>query len=380
MKKSSAPYILRVVLTAIAFVMVLASALFSNSLAAKMRDEEQKKMELWAEATRALITATPEDNLDLPLTIIENNTTIPVYMTDAEGVCILHRNVPEGKDVQQRVDKLRESQEPIEVKVSDNVVQYIYYEDSRLLTWLTWFPYVNLAIVLVFMAVALLLVFTVQDAEQDRVWAGLSKETAHQLGTPISALNGWQEILKTTYPDDQMIPEMDADLKRLSTIADRFSKVGSSPELVQTPLLPVLKDSVAYMSKRTSGKVEIHLQAEAVDSNCEVMANQALLSWVIENLLRNAVDAMDGSGTITINITESSDRVLIDVADTGKGIARRDWHRIFMPGFTTKERGWGIGLSLSKRIIRTYHHGRIYVLHSTLGSGTTFRMELRKAI
>ena len=379
MKKSFAPYVQRVVLTAIAFVMVLASALFSNSLAAKMRDEEQKKMELWAEATRALIIATPEDNLDLPLTIIENNTTIPVYMTDAEGVCILHRNVREGVDVQQRVERLRASQEPIEVRVDDAVVQYIYYEDSRLLTWLTWFPYVNLAIVLVFMAVALLLVFTIQEAEQDRVWAGLSKETAHQLGTPISALNGWQEILKSTYPDDKMIPEMDADLKRLTTIADRFSKVGSAPELVVTPLLPVLQDSVAYMSKRTSGKVDIRLETEAADRDSRVLANGALLSWVIENLLRNAVDAMDGSGAITVSVKDNSGHVLIDVIDSGKGIARRDWRRIFLPGYTTKERGWGMGLSLSKRIIQTYHHGRIYVLHSTLGGGTTFHVELEKA-
>ena len=257
MKRTLSPYLTRVVLIIIAFVMVLFSALFSTYLAARLRSEEQKRMEIWAEATRRLITAQPNEELDFYLNIIENNTTIPVYMTNADGECILSRNVPEGADIQRKADKLRESQEPIEVRVGRGVVQYIYYEESSLLTLLTWFPYINLAVVLLFMAVALLFVFTMQEAEQDRVWAGLSKETAHQLGTPISSLNAWQEILRSTYPDDKLIPEMDADLRRLTTIADRFSKVGSMPELTPTDLSAVLNDTVDYMRKRTSGRVEI---------------------------------------------------------------------------------------------------------------------------
>lgn len=400
--RNISPYILRVALTLIAFVLVLGSALYSNSLAARLRSEEQKRMEIWAEATRRLIVAQPDDDLDFYLTIIENNTTIPVYMTDAEGNCILYRNVSDTLHVQKTVDRLREKQQPMEVLVGRGIKQYIYYENSTLLTLLTWFPYINITVVLVFLALALLFVFTMQEAEQDRVWAGLSKETAHQLGTPISSLNAWHEILKTNYPDDQLIPEMEADLHRLTTIADRFSKVGSTPELVPTDLYALLSDTVAYMRKRTSGRVEFSLNAasgvfrgtvpptsvERGGSQSEgseefspstnpdelVMANPALLSWVIENLLRNAVDAMDGAGQITITLNGRT----IDIADTGKGIPRRDWHRIFLPGYTTKERGWGMGLSLCRRIIRTYHHGRIFVLRSssTSPTGTTFRIEL----
>lgn len=387
MKRTLSPYLTRVVLIIIAFVMVLFSALFSTYLAARLRSEEQKRMEIWAEATRRLITAQPNEELDFYLNIIENNTTIPVYMTNADGECILSRNVPEGADIQRKADKLRESQEPIEVRVGRGVVQYIYYEESSLLTLLTWFPYINLAVVLLFMAVALLFVFTMQEAEQDRVWAGLSKETAHQLGTPISSLNAWQEILRSTYPDDKLIPEMDADLRRLTTIADRFSKVGSMPELTPTDLSAVLNDTVDYMRKRTSGRVEIDLDTSRLSppkgesEKVLALANPALLSWVIENLLRNAVDAMDGSGRITITLSGSANRQCIDVSDNGKGIPRRDWHRVFMPGYTTKERGWGMGLSLSRRIINTYHHGRITVLRSSTSAptGTTFRIELNGA-
>ena len=387
MKRTLSPYLTRVVLIIIAFVMVLFSALFSTYLAARLRSEEQKRMEIWAEATRRLITAQPNEELDFYLNIIENNTTIPVYMTNADGECILSRNVPEGADIQRKADKLRESQEPIEVRVGRGVVQYIYYEESSLLTLLTWFPYINLAVVLLFMAVALLFVFTMQEAEQDRVWAGLSKETAHQLGTPISSLNAWQEILRSTYPDDKLIPEMDADLRRLTTIADRFSKVGSMPELTPTDLSAVLNDTVDYMRKRTSGRVEIDLDTSRLSppkgesEKVLALANPALFSWVIENLLRNAVDAMDGSGRITITLSGSANRQCIDVSDTGKGIPRRDWHRVFMPGYTTKERGWGMGLSLSRRIINTYHHGRITVLRSSTSAptGTTFRIELNGA-
>jgi signal transduction histidine kinase len=372
--RNISPYILRVALTLIAFVLVLGSALYSNSLAARLRSEEQKRMEIWAEATRRLIVAQPDDDLDFYLTIIENNTTIPVYMTDAEGNCILYRNVSDTLHVQKTVDRLREKQQPMEVLVGRGIKQYIYYENSTLLTLLTWFPYINITVVLVFLALALLFVFTMQEAEQDRVWAGLSKETAHQLGTPISSLNAWHEILKTNYPDDQLIPEMEADLHRLTTIADRFSKVGSTPELVPTDLYALLSDTVAYMRKRTSGRVEFSLNAASGVSRGTVLANPALLSWVIENLLRNAVDAMDGAGQITITLSGRT----IDIADTGKGIPRRDWHRIFLPGYTTKERGWGMGLSLCRRIIRTYHHGRIFVLRSSTTSptGTTFRIEL----
>lgn len=396
------PYLTRVLLLVVAFVLVVVSAAFMNRLARKLGVEEQKRMEIWAGATRELITATPDADIEFLLFIIENNTTIPVYMCDTAGHYLMSRNVdiPRKYEVLQdenqviseeergriqdqltayytkRLNALREVQEPIEVRLGDDLVQYIYYEDSKLLTRLKYFPYVNFSLIFLFFVVALLLVFTVQDAEQDRVWAGLSKETAHQLGTPISSLNAWQEILRTEYPDDKMIPEMDKDVKRLTVIADRFSKVGSNPELVLADVLPVLTDTLEYMKVRTSGKVTMDLtkKAEITMSLC----NPALLSWVVENLLRNAVDAMGGEGHIAIELDSDSKHLLIDVHDTGKGIARRDWRRVFLPGYTTKERGWGMGLSLCRRIIQDYHHGKIYVLKSQIGVGTTFRIELQR--
>lgn len=396
------PYLIRVVLLAVAFVMVVISAVFMNQLARKLGAEEQKRMEIWAGATRELITAAPDADIEFFLTIIENNTTIPVYMCDSAGNYLMSRNVdvPSKYDVLEsdsqsvdeeernrlqsqlaafyakRLDALREVQEPIEVRLDDGVVQYIYYEDSKLLTRLKYFPYVNFTLIFLFFVLAMLLVFTVQDAEQDRVWAGLSKETAHQLGTPISSLNAWREILRTEYPDDKMIPEMDKDVKRLTVIADRFSKVGSRPELIDGDVLPVLTETVEYMRRRMSGKVDmsVHNQTDATHAQF----NPALLGWVIENLIRNAVDAMGGEGSIVIEVGGDQRVLTLDVQDSGKGIVRRDWRRVFLPGFTTKERGWGMGLSLCRRIIGDYHHGKIYVLRSQIGAGTTFRIELRR--
>ena len=364
-----------------ALLIVVASVLYANRLANRLAAEERRKMEIWADATREFIMADEDTNVDFVSRIIEGNTTIPVIMTDADGNYLLSRNVKEPKDnveafYAKKIKKLQESQEPIEVKIGD-IVQYIYYEDSTLLRQLQYFPYIQFSLIFLFILVAIFSLYIVQKSEQNRVWVGLSKETAHQLGTPISSLMGWQELLKTRYPDDVLIPEMDKDIQRLQTIAERFSKIGSEAELSATELMPILRDSIAYMQTRTSGKVVYEIETEVAEDT-KLILNEPLLKWVIENLCKNAVDAMDGAGKITVRVGEEDKRVNIDISDTGKGIKERDFKKVFMPGYTTKRRGWGLGLSLAKRIVEEYHGGKISVLKSEIGEGTTFRISLDK--
>ena len=257
----------------------------------------------------------------------------------------------------------------------DNI--FVCYDDSVMLKRLTSYPYVQLCVVFVFVVVAIFALLTSKRAEQNKVWVGLSKETAHQLGTPISSLMAWTEILKETYPDDELIPEMDKDVKRLQLIADRFSKIGSLPEPVPSSLNEVMEHVIDYMDRRTSKKVQ--MIRSFPDHDVTVKLNASLFEWVIENLCKNAVDAMEGAGTITLSINDSNDKeVVVEVTDTGKGIKKKDMRNVFRPGFTTKKRGWGLGLSLAKRIVEEYHHGRIYVKSSELGKGTTFRIELKR--
>ena len=364
-----------------ALLIVVVSVLYANRLANRLAEEERRKMEIWADATREFIMADEDTNVDFVSRIIEGNTTIPVIMTDRDGNYLLSRNVKEPKDnieafYKKKIKKLQESQEPIEVKIGD-IVQYIYYEDSTLLRQLQYFPYIQFSLIFLFILVAIFSLYIVQKSEQNRVWVGLSKETAHQLGTPISSLIGWQELLKSRYPEDVLIPEMDKDIQRLQTIAERFSKIGSEAELTETELMPILRESIAYMQTRTSGKVGYEIESEVAEDT-KLMLNEPLLKWVIENLCKNAVDAMDGAGKITVSVSEENKRVHIDVSDTGKGIKERDFKKVFMPGYTTKRRGWGLGLSLAKRIVEEYHGGKISVLKSEIGEGTTFRISLDK--
>ncbi len=374
----------------VALVIVIISVLFTNNLANRLADEERKKIEIWADATRQFILADEHTDVDFVSTIIENNTTIPVYMVDAEGNFLFSRNVKEPKQhigafYQKKIAELRKTQEPIEVRISDDVYQYIYYDESTLLRQLHYFPYVQFTIIFLFVFISLYVLDTTQKSEQNSVWVGLSKETAHQLGTPISSLTAWQELLVSKYPNDELLPEMDKDINRLQVIADRFSKIGSEPSLEKMDVVPVLQDTIAYMQKRTSSRVEyvfeplqLHLMGKDTTQELRwgVLLNAPLFSWVIENLCKNAVDAMDGKGVITIALSTFNDRLYIDIADTGKGIRTRDFKRVFEPGYTTKQRGWGLGLSLAKRIIEEYHQGRIIVLNSTKDEGTTFRITL----
>ena len=372
---------IRTVFLMAALVIVVGSVMFTNNLATQLADEEKKKMELWAEATRQLVVADENTDIDFVSSIIRNNTRIPVYMTDADGNFLQSRNVKEPKKnvdefYKKKIAHLRETTEPIEVRISDDIVQYIYYEDSTLLSRLQWFPYVQFSVILIFVLIVLSALQISQRSEQNRVWIGLSKETAHQLGTPISSLNAWTELLADTYPQDQLIPKMRQDVDRLQIIAERFSKIGSEPELKPHDLNAIVTSTIDYMRHRTSQKVnfEVSLSKPHV-----ALVSEPLISWVVENICKNAIDAMEGQGTLTIDVSEQDKSVVVDISDTGKGIERGLFSTIFDPGFTTKERGWGLGLSLSKRIVEDYHHGRIFVLRSSVGRGTTFRIKLPQA-
>jgi signal transduction histidine kinase len=350
-------------------------------LANKFAEEEYRKIELWAEATRQLIMADEDDNIDLILSVMEGNTTIPVYMVDSAHQLLLSRNVREPKHnkeefYKQRINDLRLSQEPIVVQVNEEVTQYIYYEDSTLLRQLYWFPYVQLAVIVAFIAIAVIALIMAQRSEQNSLWVGLSKETAHQLGTPISSLNAWNELLKATYPNDTLLPQMDEDIRRLQMIAERFSKIGSQPTLDRQTIVPIVESAMEYMRLRTSNKITYTLHAE---TDCHVLVCKPLFEWVIENLCKNAIDSMEGKGEITLSLTQQENKVHLDITDTGKGIDRRHFKTIFKPGYTSKKRGWGLGLSLAKRIIEDYHRGKLFVKHSQIGVGTTFRITLEQA-
>lgn len=369
-----------IVLTLI-LIIVVVSVLYTNYIARQLAEEEHKKIELWAEATRQFILADEDDNIDFLLQIMEGNTTIPVYMVDADYNLLLSRNVKEPKRnvdefYRNKIAHLRETQQPLEVHISDDIVQYIYFEDSNLLHNLYYFPFIQFSVILAFIAIAVITLVFAQRSEQNSLWVGLSKETAHQLGTPISSLNAWNELLKARYPDDPLLPQMDEDIHRLQTIAERFSKVGSQPELAPAEVLPVIRHAIDYMQARTSPKVEYTLNANQAD-HAKAMLCPPLFEWVIENLCKNAIDSMEGVGHITITLLSDNNRLHIDVTDTGKGIERRKFNTIFRPGYTTKKRGWGLGLSLSRRIIQDFHHGKLFVRQSQIGVGTTFRITMK---
>lgn len=373
------------VLTAI---LVAVSSLFvSKTLTDNLKREEQGRMEVWAEAMKSLSKADGNTDLSLVLKVLNENDYIPVILLDRRGNVTDYRNVSlRGAN---RADSLRDARQlalnwiaeghVIRVTIDnvDNSYINVCYDESLILKRLTIFPFVQLAVVVIFVVLAVFALLASKRAEQNRVWAGLSKETAHQLGTPISSLMAWVEVLKEEYPDDALIPELDKDVSRLRLISDRFSKIGSKPELAMVSLQEVLAHVVDYIDRRTSHNVVIRCQLP--DHDVMVNINAALFEWVIENLCKNAVDAMNGGpGTISIAVMETGQKVAIDVADTGKGISKKNLKTVFKPGFTTKKRGWGLGLSLAKRIVEQYHNGRIFVKSSVVGQGTTFRIELRK--
>jgi nitrogen-specific signal transduction histidine kinase len=379
----------KIFLVIAAILIALASLIVSHFLVKDLAIEEHNKMEVWAEAMRTLNKADDNTDLNLVLKVINGNNTIPVIVVDPSGAVQTFRNI-EIKAVSS-ADSLRVVENLARLLYSDgkyirislgdstSPADYINvcYDDSTMIKRLSSYPYVQLGIVLVFVVVAIFALLSSKKAEQNKVWVGLSKETAHQLGTPISSLMAWVEILKENYPNDELIPEMDNDVKRLQRIAERFSKIGSLPEPVPASLNDVIDHVVDYMDKRTSSHVKM-IKNFSYDEPIIVKMNSSLFEWVIENLCKNGVDAMEGSGTITITLLDDVHKVVIDVTDTGKGIKKKNIKNVFTPGFTTKKRGWGLGLSLAKRIVEEYHKGRIYVKSSDVGKGTTFRIELPK--
>lgn len=377
----------KIILVVMAIAIAVASLVVSHSMTRDLEAQERSRMEVWAEAMRSLNQADENTDLNLVLKVINDNNTIPVIVLDSNGKVTDFRNL--SINASSRADSLTKvtrighellaRKRNIRIFLEERHRDYIdvCYDESLMLKRLSLYPYVQLGVVLLFVVVAIFALLTSKRAEQNKVWVGLSKETAHQLGTPISSLIAWVEILKETYPDDTLIPEMDKDVKRLQLIADRFSKIGSVPAPVPTDLLELLGHVVDYMDRRTSKKVKILTDFPA--HQVIVDLNGSLFEWVIENLCKNAVDAMGGEqGTITLKVEETDTWVYLDVSDTGKGIRKRNINNVFRPGFTTKKRGWGLGLSLAKRIVEEYHHGRIYVKESEIGKGTTFRIELRK--
>lgn len=388
--------ILSLGITLLLVIVVVVSSLVTRHIVEQFEQEEQKKIELWAEATRQFILADENENIDLLLQVMEGNTTIPVYMVDTNYTLLLSRNVTEPKRNVERfytnkINELRATQEPIEVRISDNVMQYIYYETSSTLQWLSYFPYIQLVVMLALAGLAAIALLMVQRSEKNSLWVGLSKETAHQLGTPISSLNAWNELLKATYPNDPLLPQMDEDIRRLQMIAERFSKIGSQPTLEQHPILPVVQSAMDYMRARTSSKIAYRLEVKEGEvmrqegDEMSAMLCVPLFEWVIENICKNAIDSMEGKGCITIEVKQEGEKakrrekkIVIDITDTGKGIDRRNFKRVFTPGYTSKKRGWGLGLSLGKRIIEDYHRGELFVKQSQLGVGTTFRIVLEQ--
>ncbi|MBK6445139.1 MAG: HAMP domain-containing histidine kinase [Bacteroidetes bacterium] len=359
-----------------------ASLWYTNKLVNKLADEEHKKIELWAEATKRLADVS-EVNTDINFlsSVISNNNTIPVIWADENFKVISYRNLDSLRALdtlflKKQVVIMREQHEPIEIKIAQNFKQYILYKDSDLLIRLRYYPYFQLAVIALFLFVSYLAFSTSRKAEQNQVWVGMAKETAHQLGTPLSSLLAWLELLKMKGTSPEYTNEIEKDLQRLQTITDRFSKIGAAPALKKEDVYDVLRHSVDYIRNRTSDQVSFHIDKP----NHELFApmNVPLFEWVIENILKNALDAMSGAGKITILITDQQQFVYMDISDNGKGIPKSSYKTIFKPGYTTKSRGWGLGLSLSKRIIEDYHDGQIFVKSSEMGKGTTFRIVLKK--
>ena len=380
----------KIVLVLAAVVIAVVSLVVSHVLIRDLAGEERAKMEVWADAMRTLNHADENTDINLVLRVINSNNTIPVVVLDPNGQVQAYRNIDIDRCdnaadttafLARLGNQLLASNRFIRIALDDNrSTGYIdvCYDDSLMLRRLASYPYIQLGVVMLFVVIAIFALLTSKRAEQNKVWVGLSKETAHQLGTPISSLMAWVEILRESYPDGQLIPEMENDVKRLQLIADRFSKIGSLPEPVDTDLKEVMQHVVDYMDRRTSKRVKMIRRFP--DGEVRVRINASLFEWVIENLCKNAVDAMGGEGTITITVAEEQGKTIVEVSDTGKGIRKKDLRNVFRPGFTTKKRGWGLGLSLAKRIVEEYHKGRIWVKHSEVGIGTTFRIELKNPL
>ncbi|MCY1634646.1 sensor histidine kinase [Marinifilum sp. D737] len=362
----------------VAVVIVAVSLLYTNSLVNKLAHEEAKKVELWAIGLKSLDT-NPNQDVDLINRIMEDNETIPMILADENDSIIAHRNInfpenQEAKVLSRELIKMKNENHTITIDLV-NSKNFIYYDDSNILKRLAWYPFIQLGAIITFIIIAFLAFSYSKSAEQNRVWVGMSKETAHQLGTPISSLMAWMELMKSGNPSPTMVEEMSKDVTRLEIIAERFSKIGSKPILKPYNLNEILEVNIEYLKKRTSDKIEFIFTHTDI-KNEFVPLNKELFSWVIENLTKNAVDAMEGRGKLHFSLSEGKEKIVLDIKDTGKGIVKGQFKTVFKPGYTSKKRGWGLGLSLAKRIIENYHSGKIFIASSELGKGTVFRIIL----
>jgi two-component system, sporulation sensor kinase D len=360
------------------------SLIYTQFLVRDLKAEERKKVEMWAAAIRLINSADSTQNLDFPFSIIENNKTVPVILTDGHDNIIAATNIEPDKIndpgfMALKLEKMKSDNDPIIIDLGSGFTNRIYYKDSIILSQLIYYPYVQLGFIILFILASYLALSSSRKAEQNRVWVGMSKETAHQLGTPTTSMSGWIEILQNNYPDIPVIKELALDVKRLEKVTERFSGIGSKPSLTQENIKTLIQNSVNYLKTRSSSKV-LFILPFSTDEEINIPVNPALFEWVIENVCKNAIDAMEGDGEITIRVEESEKYAIIDIYDTGKGMPKSAYKKIFNPGFTTKKRGWGLGLSLAKRIIEEYHHGKIFVKSSEPGRGTCIRIMMKSSI
>jgi len=367
----------------VAVIIGISSLWITNNLVKKLSAEERKKVELWAEGMKQLArTDNPNQDISFVSQVILNNETVPVIITDNSDRILFVRNydslrLTDTTFLKQKLVEMKKYCSPIEIVFPNNSKQFVYYEDSTLIVRLIYYPYIQLAVIFLFILVAYLAFSSSRKAEQNQVWVGMAKETAHQLGTPISSLMAWVELLSLKNVDDEILTEVGKDVNRLEIVAERFSKIGSATALSPVNIIETINNVVNYMQSRTSAKVQYNIHYSG-NHELFVPINVALFEWVIENLCKNAVDAMEGNGNIDISLYDQMQVLFIDFKDTGKGIPKSKYKTIFQPGYTTKKRGWGLGLSLSKRIIEEYHKGKIFVKSSELNTGTTFRIALKK--
>lgn len=375
-------------LLVVAVIIGFASLYITNSLVKDLSLEERKKIELWAKAIREISNinnlADSSQNFAIVLDVLENNTTVPVLLTDEDDNILSHMNVKPSRvetreGAQRLLSQMKSSKEPIVVTLIDGSKNIVYYKDSTTLVKLTYYPYVQLFVIILFIVASYYAFSRSRKAEQNQVWMGLAKETAHQLGTPTSSLLAWLELIRESGIDPTLVSNFEKDVSRLEKVVDRFSKIGSSPSLRTTNLVAVIGNTVEYLRNRISSKINLVVKFDSTDS-IPLPLNETLFEWVLENIIRNSIDAIQSAGEVTISVIDNTQVVFIDITDTGKGIPRSHFKTIFQPGYTTKSRGWGLGLTLSKRIIEEYHNGKLFVNNSEVDKGTTFRIVLRKLL
>jgi signal transduction histidine kinase len=360
----------------------MGSLIYTDYLVRKLKVEERENVRMWAQATSLISVADTNQNVEFLSSVIDNNNTVPVILTDESDSIISARNFDAQKMndpeyLKRALKKIKTDNNPIMIGLENTHFDLIYYKDSTILTMLIYYPYIQLAIIILFILVSYLAFSSSRKAEQNQVWVGMSRETAHQLGTPTSSLAGWIEVLQHKHPEVSITKELALDVERLEKVTERFSRIGSKPSLTNENIVPVILRTIDYLKSRTSSKVRFSFEYDAGKA-VVIPLNTALFEWVIENVFKNAVDSMEGSGELNIKLTESEKNAIIDISDTGKGIPKTAFKKIFNPGFTTKQRGWGLGLSLARRIIEEYHRGRIFVRNSELEKGSCIRIMMNK--